>query len=223
MAQTTTPERFRRVKALFAEALELPGPERERHLEAAAGGDVSIAEEVRELLAAHGRDGGFVERIVADEARELLPAGNGAALAGRRIGAWELIRPIGSGGMGTVFLARRADAEYRAEAALKIVRPGLFSEEILRRFRARAAGRSPTLEPSRTSRACSTAARPTTGCPTSCMEYVEGRADRPLRRRATVSPLEARLRSVPRGLRPRCSTPTAISSSTATSSPGTSW
>ncbi len=136
MTRTPALERFRRLKELFGEALERPPAERETFIEVAAGGDDALAQEAKALLDAHARDGGFVEEIVAAEARDLVAPERAADFAGRRIGAYELIRLIGAGGMGTVFLARRADAEYEAEVALKIVRPGLFSEEILRRFRA---------------------------------------------------------------------------------------
>jgi tetratricopeptide (TPR) repeat protein len=127
-------ERWRRLKDVFVAAAEAPPGERERLVERACGDDAALAAEVNALLAAHARDEDFVERIVAGEARELVA--DAASFAGRRIGAYEVVREIGSGGMGTVFLARRADAAYRAEVALKIVRPGLFSEEALRRFRA---------------------------------------------------------------------------------------
>ena len=138
MEPLSPPERFRRVRELFGEALELPAADRERFLERAAaardgdGGDGrEVVDEVRGLLAAHARDTHFVESIVASEAADLLAAG----AAGRRVGAYEILRPLGTGGMGSVFLARRADAEYESEVALKLVRPGLFSPETLRRFR----------------------------------------------------------------------------------------
>ncbi len=129
-------ERWRRLKDAFAAAAEAPAEEREAVLARACAGDGALAAEVRQLLAAHDGGGAAIERVVAGEARALVTDRGTAAFAGRRIGAYEIVREIGSGGMGTVFLARRADAVYEAEVALKIVRPGLFSGDALRRFRA---------------------------------------------------------------------------------------
>ena len=54
---------------------------------------------------------------------------------GKRVGSYELVRELGRGGMGTVYLARRADEEFRKEVALKLVRAGLDAEYFLQRFR----------------------------------------------------------------------------------------
>ncbi len=134
MADPAPSERFRRLKALFAEALERPPAERAAFAEEACGPDAALAAELRGLLEAHANDDGFLEEIVADGARGVVPPGGGT-LRGR-FGVYEILEELGSGGMGTVFLARRADSEYEAKVAVKIVRPGLFSTETLRRFRA---------------------------------------------------------------------------------------
>ena len=84
---------------------------------------------------------------------------------GRRIGPYRILREIGRGGMGLVFEAARDDDEYRKTVALKIAPPW----HDRRRF-ANASDTSARFSPSsstRTSRACSTAARPPTACPTS--------------------------------------------------------
>ncbi|HEX4966023.1 MAG TPA: serine/threonine-protein kinase, partial [Thermoanaerobaculia bacterium] len=58
-----------------------------------------------------------------------------ASLAGERIGPYQVVRRLGAGGMGVVYLALRADGELRRRVALKVLRPGLDSEEAVRRFR----------------------------------------------------------------------------------------
>jgi serine/threonine protein kinase len=58
-----------------------------------------------------------------------------AATAGRRFGAWETVRLLGRGGMGEVWLARRADGEHEQQAALKILSPYLAAPDSLHRFR----------------------------------------------------------------------------------------
>ena len=55
---------------------------------------------------------------------------------GRRVGAWKLVREIGRGGMGAVWLAERDDGAYLQQAAVKLMRPGWRDDELLRRFRA---------------------------------------------------------------------------------------
>jgi serine/threonine protein kinase/tetratricopeptide (TPR) repeat protein len=56
-------------------------------------------------------------------------------MAGRQLGVYKLVRRVGQGGMAAVYLAVRADGEYRQQVAIKLIRPGLDSGEVLRRFR----------------------------------------------------------------------------------------
>ena len=56
-------------------------------------------------------------------------------MAGKRIGAYRIIREIGNGGMAVVYLAERADDQYRKRVAIKMLPPGTKKDEILRRFR----------------------------------------------------------------------------------------
>ena len=136
MAGPAPSERFRRLKALFAEALEQPPADRAAFVGKACGADAALADELRGLLEAHANDDGFLEEIVADGARGVVPVGTTGGTLHGRFGVYEILEELGSGGMGAVFLARRADSEYEAKVAVKIVRPGLFSPETLRRFRA---------------------------------------------------------------------------------------
>ena len=73
MSPAAEPERFRRLKELFGQALERPpSPSGRRFSRRRRRGDAALAREVRALLDAHARDGGFVEEIVAAEARDLV-------------------------------------------------------------------------------------------------------------------------------------------------------
>lgn len=83
------------------------------------GGDASRASADSGKVAAEG------SRNVAD----------GAAWIGRRLGPWLLVRRIGQGGMGEVFLAERADQRYSGRAAIKLVRTGSDTDTLLDRFR----------------------------------------------------------------------------------------
>src|SRR6185295_8810598 len=136
MGERASSERWRETKELFQQALDRPPVEREAFLARAAREDSALVLEVRSLLAAHEEEGQFFEEAVASEGRELLAGSRESAFLGRRVGPYELYQQIGSGGMGSVFLARRTDREYESRVAVKLIRPGLLSEEALRRFRA---------------------------------------------------------------------------------------
>ena len=136
MAERAPSDRWQELKELFEEAIESPAGQREKVLARAARLDGTLAGELKTLLDAHDREGAFLEEIVASEGQDLVAMSRDDALLGRRVGAYELLRQIGTGGMGTVFLARRTDSEYESRVAVKLIRPGVLSEEALRRFRA---------------------------------------------------------------------------------------
>ncbi len=123
-----TPELFRRSREVFDDVVELPPSEREAALARACGADRALREEVEALLAEAG------PVTLADGVREAV-LGLGAPAPGTRTGPWEIVKEIGRGGMGTVYLARRADGAFERDVALKLVGPGLDSDAFLERFR----------------------------------------------------------------------------------------
>ncbi len=123
-------QRWRRVEEVFHQAVRLGEDRQEAFLDQACAGDEVLRTEVEELLIADREAGDTIESAVAG-GTELIDQ----AVAGRRIGRYELLRELGRGGMGAVYLARRADREFEHRVALKIIRPGLDSEAIVRRFR----------------------------------------------------------------------------------------
>jgi len=118
-------ERYRRIDALFAEALEQPAADRDAFLDTACAGDAELRREVERLLAADEQAGEFLQRPALVPPSEEPP---------RRLGPYRLLREIGSGGMGTVYLAGRDDAEYERNVAVKILRAGIEDEEAVHRF-----------------------------------------------------------------------------------------
>jgi len=128
------PEGWKHAKDLFSAALGLPESEREAFL-AAQQEEPEILDEVRSLLAAYHDSPDFLENATPELAAELRARDTATPFAGRRIGAWELVREIGQGGMGVVWEARRADEQYEQRAAVKLLRASLFSEQDVRRFR----------------------------------------------------------------------------------------
>src|SRR5262245_40401210 len=110
-------DRQSQLEALFHEALDRPPEERPAFLARSCGGDHSLLSEVRSLLGCHEEDPRF---LTLPEGRGLVPKAE--PRAGKRVGVYELVRPIGTGGMGAVFLARRTDGAYRQDVAIKLVR-----------------------------------------------------------------------------------------------------
>ena len=134
-------ERWRRIEELLAAALDREPVARERFLDAACAGDSDLRREVDSLLAAHERSG-LVDRLapeVASITAELR--GTAAMLAGRTIGHYQVLEPIGDGGMGVIYKA--VDARLGRTVALKFIQPRLDADRsAAERFRqeARAAG-----------------------------------------------------------------------------------
>ncbi len=128
------PEQWPRVNELFDAAAELQEPERSRFLEKECAEDRALRVEVESLLASDAEASEFIEEPVGTLPRELFSDPN-SEIAGQQFGAYRIVREIGRGGLGTVYLAERADDEYRKEVAVKLVRRGLDTDDILRRFR----------------------------------------------------------------------------------------
>lgn len=125
-------ERWQRIKPILADALECADAAGRRAcVERACAGDESLRSEVEAFL---DRQASGLERF-ADGAGACR-GHDTTANAGLRLGAYQLIREIGRGGMGAVYLARRADGRYEQQAAVKLLKRGTDTDEVLRRFRA---------------------------------------------------------------------------------------
>jgi non-specific serine/threonine protein kinase/serine/threonine-protein kinase len=135
-----TPEqRHQRLTELLSSALDHPPQERAAFLHSACGENEPLRREVESLLASFEQASSFIETPAFADAENLmpqfLPADDDESLEGRRLGAYQLVREIGRGGMGAVYLAQRADEQFREKAALKIVKRGMDTKEVVRRFR----------------------------------------------------------------------------------------
>jgi serine/threonine-protein kinase len=135
-----SPERARwqRVERIFDEASELPPDEVEAYLDRACADLPEARREVEELLAASRALGeGFLSPALDRGLAAALGRERGAApgaAAPDRVGAWRLVRPLGEGGMGRVFLAERADGAFEQRAAVKLLKPGLVERGGVARF-----------------------------------------------------------------------------------------
>ena len=119
-------ERWGKIKELFAAAVEREAGDRNAFLEEACGQDHELRSEVASLLSAHEKSNDLSEhpwrlRLLDD------------APSAQLIGPYRLIKRIGEGGMGQVWLAEQTEP-VRRQVALKLIRTGMYSESLLRRF-----------------------------------------------------------------------------------------
>src|SRR5579883_2529118 len=119
------------VQKLFLAAADLPAAEQSRFLNRHCGADPELRAEIEEMLAAD-RDG--EDLIVSAVEREAAVLFDSPAPVGDRLGAYRLVREIGRGGMGVVYLATRDDEQFRKQAAIKVVKRGMDSDQVLVRF-----------------------------------------------------------------------------------------
>jgi serine/threonine-protein kinase len=128
------PERWRQIKELLNATLDEEPHARHSFLRDRCGADEELCREVRSLLASHEQVGDFIEAPAVNIPEEVFDAWLDEARTGEQIGHYKILREVGSGGMGTVYLAERAD-EFRLRVALKIVKRGMDTDFVLRRFR----------------------------------------------------------------------------------------
>ncbi len=124
-----------RVAALFDEAVALTDPaERGRFLADLRGRDPALGEELEILVRAHFAGTDFLDRPLDQEAAAAVSERLDATLVGRRLGPWEVTEALHHGGMGTVYRAERIGADFQQTAALKVIRVGYESPDLIRRF-----------------------------------------------------------------------------------------
>lgn len=124
---------WQKLKELFAVAREMQANARLEFINQECNGDPHLISEVMSLLDAEASSEPAIEAHKIDLAGKVIGSGEGHA--GRHFGHYRIIREIGSGGMGTVFLAERDDGEFTMQVALKIVRQSLADDAIIERFR----------------------------------------------------------------------------------------
>ncbi len=183
------PARWQRIESVFQDALERTGPERGAFLREACGADTALQEDVERLLAQH--DG----RSILDAPLLAPPQAGGDTvpdLGPERLGPYRLVRVLGEGGMGTVYLAVQEGPGFERPVALKVMRRGLDTDDLLRRFqlerRILAALRHPNI-----AHLLDAQATPD-GRPFFAMEFIEGEPiDRYCERRSLTVPQRLRL------------------------------
>jgi eukaryotic-like serine/threonine-protein kinase len=132
-------EEWARIEAILDDVLDLEPAARAGLLDRACGGDAVLRARIEALIAADSDAAQFLETPAMAYAAGLVGPGSSAAgdeqdKPGDRVGPYTLLREIGHGGMGRVFLADRTDGQFEQQVALKLVRSAPYGGEILGRF-----------------------------------------------------------------------------------------
>jgi eukaryotic-like serine/threonine-protein kinase len=129
-----TAEKWLEVKEIFNAALDLPAAVRRSFIEERCA-DTELREEVEALLASSDEAESFIESPALTRVSHLATEEKLPSYIGKQIGSYKIEREIGKGGMGAVFLARRADEEFDKKVAIKLIKRGFDTDEIINRFR----------------------------------------------------------------------------------------
>src|SRR5580704_11143288 len=124
-------EIWEQAKEILAQAFEQSAEERGAFVRNACGDDTELLAEVESLLENYDAADSLLEHSPAANVLAFHPV----AMTGKRIGAYRILREIGRGGMAVVYLGERDDQNFRKQVAIKMVQPGIDTEQILQRFR----------------------------------------------------------------------------------------
>ena len=128
-------EQWPKVESILETAMACDPAGRAAFLDAACGSDTELRREVESLLAFHADDS-FAMSSGFGDAFRILESRERTLIRGLKIGSYRVLREIGRGGMGTVYVAARADDAFQKLVAIKIIRRGMDLEEVIQRFRA---------------------------------------------------------------------------------------
>jgi len=126
-------------ETLFAAALALPAAERAAYLQRECGGDAELLRRVEDLLSVHDNVGDFLEAPAVSDLVDVARAGKTKPAmeeaAGAMVGRYKLLQKIGEGGCGIVYMAEQEEP-VRRRVALKVIRLGMDTKEVIARFEA---------------------------------------------------------------------------------------
>jgi eukaryotic-like serine/threonine-protein kinase len=136
---TLDPERWKRVDVLLQSALELPPERRDEFLQAACSGDATLVTEVKSLLACHRQAGDFLQAPAIHVAAHEMAVTDAhqfeEPVRSDVVPHYRILRRLGSGGMGSVWLAERSDGRFERQVAVKFINLALLGSNAAERFR----------------------------------------------------------------------------------------
>ena len=130
-------QRWLRAGDIFERLFAAPQAERPPLLDSLCGDDAELRRIVNSMLNEEDSAQAFeqVAAAIVQRSATTSTIGNGGGdVENMRVGPWRLVRKIGDGGMGVVWLAERADGQFEQRAALKLIKRGMDSEAVLARF-----------------------------------------------------------------------------------------
>jgi serine/threonine protein kinase len=128
-------ENWNRINELFYATLDQPREQRQAFLKEACGLDMALQQEVESLLVAYEKSENFIQSPPVKDAMDFLSQREIHLAPGDRIGAYNIVREIGRGGMGAVYLGARADERFQKLVAIKLIKRGMDTDDVLRHFR----------------------------------------------------------------------------------------
>ena len=131
-----TPERWREIESVFSTALELEGDAQIQYLGERCEGDLELRLEVESLLSSAESATDYFQSLASRLGIPSEASTSPDRMVGKRIGQYRIVRLVGRGGMGAVYLAERDDDQFQMQAALKLLPVGLDSDVAYRRFEA---------------------------------------------------------------------------------------
>lgn len=131
MSKTIPQADWQRIEVLFDEAVKLSGEKREKFLRAISEQKPGLYQELVSLLEADAATHPLLDGHVI----QVLEADSDLSMQGKQIGPYRIVRLLGAGGMGDVYLAERVKGDFDQRVALKLIKRGMDSQDILQRFR----------------------------------------------------------------------------------------
>ncbi|MBN1569371.1 MAG: tetratricopeptide repeat protein [Acidobacteria bacterium] len=122
------------IETVFQQALQLPPEKWVEFLDRACLNKPELRREVESLLASWQRSHSFLENPAIREGVALLEQQSGSAWVGRQIGPYRIVRELGHGGMGAVYLGERSDEAFHKQVAIKLLRPTASDDHLIERF-----------------------------------------------------------------------------------------
>lgn len=126
-----TPEKWKKIKASLSAVIDLPAGERAAFLDRET--DSAVRHDVEKLFAAYKSSDGFIEKPLLIE-QGMADGDDRNDLIGNHVENYLILKRIGSGGMGAVYLAERVNSDFKQKVALKLIKRGMDSEAIIKRF-----------------------------------------------------------------------------------------